>query len=203
MAALEEMDAVGETEFSLRKVAMRVGCDPMAVIYHLGSREGLERAVADMLSGQVSLPSADTHWRDRLTRIADSYRHVALLHPRSFPLLQRFWTTGASDYVILEAIYSSFADAGIPLEKLMDYGVFYLSSVIGFCTAEARGMLSLEMPAVTASEVKLLDGNMFPTVTRLLALEQNPDDKLWQRSREMMLDGIEVQIDSDAKARRS
>jgi hypothetical protein len=154
-----------------------------------------------MLSGQVSLPSVDAHWRDRLSRIADSYRHVALLHPRSFPLLQRFWTTGASDYVILEAIYSALADAGFPLEKLMDYGVFYLSAIIGFCTAEARGMLSYEVPAATASEVKLLDGRTFPTVTRLLALPARPNDELWITTRDMVLDSIELQFSRGQNAR--
>lgn len=193
-AALDEMDAAGEAAFSLRKVAARLGCDPMAVIYHLGSRAALERAVADSLSSEVPLPAIAESWRPTLSSIADGYREVALRHPRSFPLLQRFWTTGPSDYVILECIYGTLSRAGVPLEQSKDCGIFFLSAVLGFCTAEARGMLALEIPASSASEVAALDAAALPVITRIAALAPRPRDELWRRTRDMVLDGIACQL---------
>lgn len=193
-AALQEMDMVGEVGFSLRKVAARAGCDPMAVIYHLGSREGLERAVADAITGLIALPERGTDWREQLSAIADGYRQVALRHPRTFPLLQRFWTTGPSDYFILDRVYGSLAQSGLSLEQVKDCGIFFVSAVLGFCTAEARGMLSYEIPADSALEIAELDPDALPIITRIAALKPRPRDELWQRNREMVLDGIEQQL---------
>src|SRR5215203_825033 len=53
--------AEGEAGFSLRKLGARLGVDPMTLLHHFGSREGLLRAVADHSLNTVTLPkpSAD------------------------------------------------------------------------------------------------------------------------------------------------
>jgi AcrR family transcriptional regulator len=200
-AALKEMDEAGEVGFSLRKVAARAGCDPMAVIYHLGSRYGLERAVADAITGQVPLPDRGKPWREQLSAIADGYRQVALRHPRSFPLLQRFWTTGPSDYVILDRIYGCLDQTGLALEQVKDCGIFFVSAVMGFCTAEARGMLSLEVPPASASELAELDRDYLPVIARIAELKPRPRDELWHHTRNMILDGIEQHLVRSSLAR--
>ena len=48
-AALALLEDVGEA-FSVRKLAQSVGCDPMSVLYHFKSKEGLSRAIANALS---------------------------------------------------------------------------------------------------------------------------------------------------------
>ena len=47
IAAVTLMEEAGDSGFSLRKLGERVGCDPMAVLYHFKSKEGLLRAMAD------------------------------------------------------------------------------------------------------------------------------------------------------------
>ena len=46
IAAVTLMEEAGDSGFSLRKLGERVGCDPMAVLYHFKSKEGLLRAMA-------------------------------------------------------------------------------------------------------------------------------------------------------------
>lgn len=193
-AAVMEMDASGEAKFSLRKVAARLGCDPMAVIYHMGSREGLERAIAEAINSKVPLPGAGQNWRQRLAEIADGYRTVAHLHPNSFPLLQRFWATGPSDYVVFEAVYGALAEAGFGWQEVDDYGSIFFSAVLGFCTAEVRGMLSTEMPSVAASEVEKLTETNFPNVMQIMSIAQSAPDALWERARGTLLDGIALHL---------
>lgn len=193
-AAVIEMDAAGEAKFSLRKVAARLGCDPMAVIYHLGSREGLERAVAEAINSEVCLPDPRQDWRQRLVHIADEYRRVAHLHPNSFPLLQRFWATGPSDYVVFEAVYGALSTAGFGWQEVDDYGSIFFSAVLGFCTAEVRGMLAPEMPAAAAPEVETLSAAHLPHVARIMSIHQSPPDALWARARGALLDGISLQL---------
>jgi len=68
--ALAEMERSGVENFSLRSAARAIGCDPAALIYHFGSREGLERAVADRLHAAIVAPDRKLPWRKRLISMA-------------------------------------------------------------------------------------------------------------------------------------
>jgi AcrR family transcriptional regulator len=192
-AALAEMDEQGEVGFSLRRVAARLGRDPMAVLYHLGSRENLERAVAEALNAEVPLPDAGLPWRTRLAAVADSYRALAHRHPLSFPLLLRFWTTGPSDYAMAEAVYAALGEAGFDAEAAADFGCGFYAAVLGFCTGEVRGLLAPEPPPEALAEVASLPEATHPVFRRLAAAFGRRDpETLWRRTREALLDGIEV-----------
>lgn len=192
-AALAEMDEQGEVGFSLRRVAARLGRDPMAVLYHLGSRENLERAVAEALNAEVPLPDAGLPWRTRLAAVADSYRALAHRHPLSFPLLLRFWTTGPSDYAMAEAVYAALGEAGFDAEAAADFGCGFYAAVLGFCTGEVRGLLAPDPPPEALAEVASLPEATHPVFRRLAAAFGRRDpETLWRRTREALLDGIEV-----------
>lgn len=191
-AALAEMDEQGEAGFSLRRVAARLGRDPMAVLYHLGSRENLERAVAEALNAEVPLPDPAFPWRERLAAVADAYRALARRHPRAFPLLLRFWSTGPSDYALAEAVYAALADAGFGAEEAADYGCGFYAAVLGFCAGEVGGLLAPEPPPGVLDEVAALPEATHPTFRRLAAAFGRRDPELlWRRTRDAMLDGIE------------
>jgi AcrR family transcriptional regulator len=185
------MDEQGEVGFSLRRVAARLGRDPMAVLYHLGSRENLERAVADALNAEMPLPDTALPWRDRLAAIADAYRALAHRHPLSFPLLLRFWTTGPSDYAVAEAVYAALDEAGFDSAEAADYGCGFYAAVLGFCTGEVRGLLAPEPPPEALAEVAALPDETHPIFRRLAAAFGRRDPELlWRRTRDALLDGI-------------
>ena len=52
--------------FSVRKLAQSVGCDPMSVLYHFKSKEGLSRAIANALSRSLVPVDPSLPWRERL-----------------------------------------------------------------------------------------------------------------------------------------
>jgi AcrR family transcriptional regulator len=190
-AATAEMDEHGEAGFSLRRVAARLGRDPMAVLYHLGSRENLERAVAEALNAEVPMPDAALPWRARLAALADAYRALARRHPRAFPLLLRFWATGPSDYALAEAVYAALGEAGFGPEEAADYGCGFYAAVLGLCTGEVRGLLAPEPPPELLAEAAALPEATHPTFRRLAAAFARRDpDLLWRRTRDALLDGI-------------
>lgn len=54
VTAIALLEHHGEAGFSLRKLGQRLGCDPMTVLYHFKSKDGLLRAMADHLSAQLT-----------------------------------------------------------------------------------------------------------------------------------------------------
>ncbi|MGU7770935.1 TetR/AcrR family transcriptional regulator [Burkholderia sp. MR1-5-21] len=139
-AALSLLEDVGETAFSVRKLAQAVGCDPMSVLYHFKSKEGLSRAIANALSRSLVPVDESLPWRERLRDLARQYRALALRYPAAFALLQRHVSTGPADLAHVETVHRALADAGIAHAALPCVCVGWYASVIGLAAAEAGGL---------------------------------------------------------------
>ena len=57
-AAAVLMESLGERPFSLRKLADALGCDPMTILYHCKSKDGLLRALSDQLVARLGTTAA-------------------------------------------------------------------------------------------------------------------------------------------------
>ena len=190
-AAVHVMEESGANGFSIRKVGARVGCDPMAVLYHFKSKVGLERAMADVLSAEIDLASSDRPWRDRLSHWAFQYRALALRYPQTFPLLLQFWVAGPADYRNAEAVYRALADAGFEDDRLVDICFGLYANILGLAAAEAGGLLQPATPEYLA-EVRGLDPESFPFTTRLLpAFAAQEPGRVYALMVNILLDGIE------------
>jgi len=78
------LSRVGELGFSVRKLGVSIGVDPMTVLHHFGSREELLRQIADRALATVELPLPSDDWRVDLRNVAVAYRNLAHRHPRVF-----------------------------------------------------------------------------------------------------------------------
>lgn len=189
-AAVALMETGGEAGFSLRKLGQKVGCDPMAVLYHFGSKEGLERAMADAINAELKPVGRERSWRERLADLAHQYRELAQRYPRTFPLLQRFWVTGPADYAHAEMIYQALADAGFTDEQMVDLCFGWYAAVLGLAAAEAGGLLQ-PAGAAQLAEVETLRDADFPLTKRLTpAFRAQQAGRTYARMVELILDGI-------------
>ncbi|KWO55415.1 TetR/AcrR family transcriptional regulator [Burkholderia territorii] len=152
-AALALLEEVGEAAFSVRKLAQSVGCDPMSVLYHFKSKEGLSRAIANALSRSLVPVDPSLPWRERLRNLARQYRALALRHRAAFALLQRHMSTGPADLAHIETVHRALADAGIARSALPSLCVGWYATVIGLAAAEAGGLTR------PANEVELAEMN--------------------------------------------
>lgn len=190
-AAVDLMEEQGADGFSIRKLAAKVGCDPMAIHYHFKSKTGVERAMADALNAKLRPVDATAPWQARLSGLAHQYREIALRYPNTFPLLQRFWVTGPADYRHAEMIHQALADAGLDDRQAVDICFGFYASVLGLASAEIGGLLK---PATSADidEVRSLPATEFPATTRLIpAFEQQQPGRVYAVMIEMLLTGIE------------
>jgi AcrR family transcriptional regulator len=190
-AAVALREAHGEAGFSLRKLGAKLGCDPMAVLYHFGSRDRLERAMADALNEELRPVDPAEPWRARLEDLAAQYRGLALRYPQTFPLLMRYWVTGPADYAHAEMIYRALADAGLSDRQMVDVCFGLYASILGLAMAEIGGMLQPVTPSDIA-EVEALPPADFPITSRLVpAFKDQQPGRIYTQMVDTMLDGIE------------
>lgn len=153
--AMRVIRETGTADFSLRKVAVAAGVNPMTLIHHFGSKEGLDRAMADSLNALLSPPDPRLAWQERLWHVARQYRTIASVHPEVFPLLANFYVTGPADARIAEHVYRALLNANFAPDRAATYLLGFYALVIGLCTAEIRGLLSAP-PARKEAEVRAL-----------------------------------------------
>jgi AcrR family transcriptional regulator len=135
------MENIGERQFSLRKLADVLGCDPMTILYHTKSKEGLLRALSDQLVARLEPPDSDLAWQERLRHIAFEYRRVALSHPQTFQSMSRFLSSGSAEYRHIETVQSALQDAGLAPQVALPVGLGWYASIIGLITAEISGFM--------------------------------------------------------------
>ncbi|VWC51352.1 TetR family transcriptional regulator [Burkholderia lata] len=192
-AALALLEDVGEAAFSVRKLAQSVGCDPMSVLYHFKSKEGLSRAIANALSRSLVPVDAALPWRERLHDLARQYRALALRYPAAFALLQRHMSTGPADLAHIEAVHRALADAGIPRAALPSVCVGWYASVIGLAAAEAGG-LTRAANNVELAEMEALSDAAHPLVKAAAPLYAQLDPAaVHDTMLDVLLDGIAKQ----------
>ncbi|MBN3791686.1 TetR/AcrR family transcriptional regulator C-terminal domain-containing protein [Burkholderia sp. Ac-20353] len=197
-AALTLLEDVGETAFSVRKLAQTVGCDPMSVLYHFKSKEGLSRAIANALSRSLVPVDDALPWRDRLRDLARQYRALARRYPAAFALLQRHVSTGPADLAHVETVHRALADAGIPHSALPCVCVGWYASVIGLAAAEVGG-LTRPANAVELAEMAALSDDCHPLVRTAAPLYAALDPAVVHDTMlEVLLDGIARQADAMA-----
>lgn len=83
--ALDLIDRIGLTKFSMRKLGAELGVDPMAVYRHYTDQEALYDGIAELLFDHFdadSLPWA-TDWRDVCTAYCERLRATLLDHPHA------------------------------------------------------------------------------------------------------------------------
>lgn len=193
-AAFAMIAEAGEAEFSLRKLAGRVGVDPMTILYHVKSKEELLRSVADRALATVPLPAPAADWRDDLRRVAQAYLDLARRYPRVFPLYFRFYATGAADYRLGEVVYAALVRAGLADDEVARLGIAFYTFVLGFALSVISGLLG-EASDEEVAELEALAADGFPITRRLIpAFVTFDSDRAFAEAIDAVLEGIARQV---------
>lgn len=112
-AALEIVDAGGLGALSMRKLAAKLKCDPMAVYYYLPSKEALLDAVAARLDTEGSPPETWRDLHDALESFAQRQMAVAIAHPLAVPIFALRPSNNPSTGAAYKWLAARLREAGI------------------------------------------------------------------------------------------
>jgi AcrR family transcriptional regulator len=199
-AALLEIERGGLEGFSLRCAARAIGCDVATLSYRFGSKEGLERAVADRLHEEVEAPKRHLKWQDRFIAMARAYREISKRYPNAFALLLRFWTTGPRDLQIAEEWHLALYDAGLPEADIPAIGFATYAAILGVCAGEIGGLLTKP----SAEALDEIEGESdVPLTKKLLPIfAELGEDDVFDAAITNIVSGIEAQAAKRRRAQR-
>ncbi|WP_210271439.1 TetR family transcriptional regulator [Rhizobium sp. RM] len=190
--AIALMEEIGADKFSVRKLAERLGCDPMAVLYHFRNKDGLLRAMADGLTARLALVSGDQPWADRLRQLAGQYRQIALSYPATFALFQRYLSTGRADFAHIEMVHGALVEAGLRDEDMPAVSLAWYAGIIGLCMGEISGLIR-PTSAEDDLELNTLPPAEYPLTRRLQPRYRHLHaTEVFDRAVDMLRAGIEA-----------
>jgi AcrR family transcriptional regulator len=200
-AAFELMSQVGEVAFSVRKLGLGIGVDPMTVLHHFGSKDELLRRIADQALATVELPLPSADWRVDLRNVAEAYRDLAHRHPRLFHLHFRFHATGPADHASSEVVYRALRNAGLKDAEAAGLGLAFYAFILGYALAEAEGLLRPISDADEA-ELRALDPLACPATLALIPAFKTLDrDAAFETSVDAFIEGVSCRCEAPAPRR--
>jgi AcrR family transcriptional regulator len=195
-AAFDLMAEAGEDGFSVRKVAGTVGVDPMTVLHHFGSKDGLLRHLADRSLAQISLARPSGDWAGDLRAVAASFRELAHRYPKLYHLQFRYHATGPVDHAASEIVYSAMLKAGLEPARAAEIGLAFFSFVIGFAAAETGGLMR-PITDNDVHEIEAMDGGQFPATKALApAFRTLNADRAFDEAISAFIAGLEVRLNA-------
>ncbi len=109
--ALEMVQEGGTDNLSMRKLALRLSVDPMAIYHYLPNKQALLMEVYESVMRQIPVPVVDkADWQDLLRDLAHSFYSVARRYPLVFPHIIRCTYATPTELEIFAAIRTMLAD---------------------------------------------------------------------------------------------
>jgi TetR/AcrR family tetracycline transcriptional repressor len=140
-AALADIDENGLREFSLRRLARRLGVNVNVVAWHVGNRDTLLAEVGALVLRDVTHPREGQDWRDWLRALFHRFRAALHRHPHAAPLIGADIVSNLRpDLAMVEALLAALEDAGVPQERLIETFNAVQAALVGFVTQELARM---------------------------------------------------------------
>src|SRR5688572_13014878 len=82
-AALGIVDLHGAESFSMRRLASKLGVDPMAIYHYLPNKNAIFRGLIELIFADLQVPQPQTSsWEDMVRACAHAYYDVVRAHPQ-------------------------------------------------------------------------------------------------------------------------
>ncbi len=137
--ALVEIEAHGLQDFSLRKLAARMGCEPMSLYHHFPSKAHLMDALVDRVMGALPAPRKNLGWRARITTLVYEYREMAHRHPAFLHYLALHRLNTPTGLRWLNRTLEAFGSAGLGQEETARLFRIFGYYIVGAALDETSG----------------------------------------------------------------
>lgn len=180
-AALEVIDEVGLDEFSLARVASKLGVSSPSLYHHFNDRAALLEEVARLLL--LNLPGFRARrlpYEERIVRLCIAARRSLMRHPNAALLMLQFFPR----HLLLSAYDEVAAQDPYPPEFQM--AVIEATEKLTF----GSGLFAAAAAARGAPPMPEVDGEAFPNLARAIAANPFDDEQLFAETIRIFFTGV-------------
>jgi AcrR family transcriptional regulator len=177
-AAITLADGGGINSLSMRRLAQELGVEAMSVYYYVSNKAEILNGIADMVVGEIQLPSPDAEWKSALRTLALSARDAFVRHPWAAGLVLSGAGTTPARLRYMEAILGTLRRAGFSA-SMTDHGYHAIEShIMGFTLWESGLNLGTraELAALATGFLESLPSGEFPYIEEHVRQHLRPRD---------------------------
>ena len=183
--ALALLDDEGLEQFSMRRLARRLGVGVMSLYRYYSSKDELFSELARQVFGTAPPePAAGETWRERLVGLAASFRCLLLTHPNALPLLFKHGGVPLRGRPAIEAMLQALQDAGLSEPAAADAWRAIGAYLVGYVTVERMTRSGASGGATPPPE------RDFPALARIAPYLKDSWDAQFVASLMVVLDGV-------------
>ena len=176
-AALAIIDRDGYKGLSMRRLGKELGVDPMAIYYHIPSKEALLDGLVEVIMNEIDLGLDDPRRgiKDRVLTAARAYRGALLKHPSLIQAVVNRPPRTATALKPVEVLLGIFLDGGFKPEDAMAAVNIIATYVRGSVIHEAAYLFNIDgfdlHKSVDSFEdaMRLLEPEDFPNLIQAAA----------------------------------
>jgi AcrR family transcriptional regulator len=137
-AAIDQADAGGFDELTMRKVAEVLEVAPMALYRHVANKDDLVDAMIDAVFAEIDLPPADGDWRTEMRRRAISVRDALTRHGWAIGLMESGTNPGPANLRHHDAVIGSLRAGGFDITMAAHAYSLLDSYIYGFALTKVN-----------------------------------------------------------------
>ena len=175
----------------MRSVAKELGIAPNALYSHVKDKDELLDLLIDRLLVDVPIPKADTEWRDALTELMSTARHVLIHHPDLMPTFLSRPTRGPNALILADCTLNILAKAGVHGENAVLALRLLLVFTFGFAAQELPRLQDPDHERVSKTRHVYSHSEHAALNEVSDSLARHPDDRTFEIGLRWLIDGIE------------
>lgn len=133
--ALALVDEEAVEALTLRRLADRLGANPMAAYHHVRGKDAILDGIAELVTQDVDLVDETGAWQDRLRALCLKYRRAVLAHPRAMPIVVGQRHVSDSAMRAVGQSLRALTDAGLERREAVRWYRLISAFMIGFVSS--------------------------------------------------------------------
>lgn len=139
-AAVGLLDAEGDSQFSMRRLAAALYVTPMSLYWYVANKDDLLELALDAVAGEIRLPrpGPDSDWREELRALATAWRRTMVAHPWAVRAHGAYLNIGPCSVRFTQCAQDIVARSALPRHEHSAALSAVFQYVYGFVSTETR-----------------------------------------------------------------
>lgn len=153
-AAVRLLDAEGDAQFSMRRLAAELNVTPMSLYWYVANKDDLLELALDAVAGEIKLPDPgpDSDWREELRALATAWRRTMVAHPWAVRAYGAYLNIGPCSVRFTSCAQDIVARSSLPQHEHPAALSAVFQYVYGFISTETRWLEYARETGQTADE---------------------------------------------------
>jgi AcrR family transcriptional regulator len=177
----------------MRRLGQVLRVEAMSLYKHVANKDDILDGIADLVTGDFEVPSADADWKTAIRRSTMSAHQVLLRHPWASGLIESRSSAGPARLRYLDAVIGVLSAAGFPMPIVIRAIMALDSHTYGFVLQELAWPFDVDnAPEVAAAFARGLPAGVYPNLLLMAEMVMTtPGGVDFAFGLDLLLDGLE------------